>query len=219
MKAPLVMAASVYLISSPLHAVQPSVFPDLPPLTVKTQPTCARLTVNWLAGPTWQRIVLDDARALANASHAKAMAFCILATEEGYSPNMYMDTTGHATTGFGHKLTLGASPVSQPMAEEEAVALLAQDLEKAWAFGWTDDRMKVVWTCMTFQLGNAGATTFQLALKCAAEKDDPDYRLNTAKELLNSKWARTQTPARAWRLANLLVNGVYSHNGVEVEIP
>ena len=69
---------------------------------------------------------------------------------------------------------------------------------------------RVVLVCMAYQLGPAGLSGFKKFLTHLANKDLP----NSGVEMLDSKWAKTDSPKRAERMKNVLVNQCYGNGYV-----
>ncbi len=127
----------------------------------------------------------------------------MLMTEEGLRLKPYRCTAGKLTIGIGRNLDdVGIS-------QDEAEYLLANDirrLERALmgnaTFNSLDDNRKTAIMNMAFQLGVNGCLSFRNMWSALASKD---WR-NAHDEALKSQWAK-QTPARAKRVALILLNG------------
>jgi GH24 family phage-related lysozyme (muramidase) len=130
--------------------------------------------------------------------------------EEGKSLKVYQDTLGNLTVGIGHKvlqkdnLALGAT-----ITEERCEELFWADLkttEKGARHILKTLSGRQPWeilhalNCMVFQLGSRGTWSF---VKTLAAMSRRDYAAAEA-EMLDSRWAREQTPARAVRLATFV---------------
>ncbi len=124
---------------------------------------------------------------------------------EGFRPNVYTDTTGHRTIGYGHNLENGITP-------EMAEFILKRDLETAeravkdkfaWYFKLNDARQFVLLD-MAFNMGLARLCTFK---KMLAAVERGDYA-TAAKEMLDSRWA-FQVKTRAEKLAEMMKTGEY----------
>lgn len=124
---------------------------------------------------------------------------------EGFRPNVYTDTTGHRTIGYGHNLENGITP-------EMAEFILKRDLETAERavkdkFAWwykLDEARQFVLLDMAFNMGLARLCTFKKMLT-AVERGD--YK-TAAKEMLDSRWA-FQVKTRAVKLAEIMKKGAY----------
>lgn len=126
----------------------------------------------------------------------------------------YNDSEGFLTFGYGHKVTpedpeygLGEG---QLVSEERAgqhfvkdVPLAVQEARKRIPnFEYLPDDQKSVAMQMAFQMGGNGLGGFTNFL---TELNSPAPRVDELRRhMLDSKWAKTQTPARAIRLANSL---------------
>lgn len=128
---------------------------------------------------------------------------------EGCVLTTYMDSLGHESIGYGHKLTrLESYP--NGITEDEAMDILITDLDiaksqVATAFPWSlrlDDVRLSVLIEMVFQLGIGGVQKFQKMLN-AMREDDYD---RAALEMLDSQW-HVQTPSRCEELARIMRTG------------
>ncbi len=120
---------------------------------------------------------------------------------EGYSPEAYMDTLGHLTIGFGHKLS--AEYISHaPVDRDQAREMLSRDILEAESgalrvfpnlFRYPEPAQEAL-IHMAFQLGTTGLSRF-VNLKKALSLNPPNYTL-AAVECIHSRWCQ-QTPVRA----------------------
>lgn len=131
-----------------------------------------------------------------------------LIRDEGVRLRVYRCTAGHKTIGVGHKLT--PREIQSDMTTislEQAGLLLRQDIGFAlsgcygiygrWAFdGFSEPRQRAL-VNMCFQLGAAGLADFK-RMNAAIMRGD---WATAHKEALNSKWAKSDSPARAKRVA------------------
>jgi lysozyme len=119
---------------------------------------------------------------------------------EGFSSDVYDDSLGYPTIGFGTKL---------PLSKDEAQLILEHRLDKKikdlithYPFvEYLPVKIQEVLYEMAYQLGVSGLLKFKKmwsALKSA------DYKKASA-EMLDSRWAK-QTPNRAKRLADIVFN-------------
>ena len=122
---------------------------------------------------------------------------------EGFSSDPYIDTLGHITIGYGHKV--------ESVSQQQAEALLDVDLRKARIdatslFGniWLrlNDTRRDVLTEMVFQMGKNGVQKFTLMRQALVNQD---YE-TAANEMVNSRWF-TQTTARCKYLSMLMLEG------------
>ena len=134
-----------------------------------------------------------------------------LIRDEGVRLRVYRCTAGHLTIGVGHKLN--EREVLQSLSEislEQAGYLLHMDIGIALngcasIFGrdrfdsFTEARQRAL-VNMCFQLGTAGLAKFRKMVD-AIMRDD---WATAHKEALDSKWAKSDSPARAKRVADAL---------------
>lgn len=135
---------------------------------------------------------------------------------EGLRLEIYTDTTGNATIGYGHKI-IGdeAQEYANGISPDEAENLLGDDVmaardELAKQMPWTTDLPSVRWGIlveMVFQMGINGLFGFKNFLYCARCGDFE----GAAAEMRDSEWYK-QTPARAEELAALWLNGTNSQS-------
>ena len=122
---------------------------------------------------------------------------------EGFRSDPYVDSLGHVTYGYGHKIT----PINKLSAER----LLTSDLQIAFAH--TVDLFSDVWRNlnqvrrevlveMVFQMGKTGVSKFKRMRQALREED---YH-TAGNEMVDSRW-REQTPKRATCLAQLMRDG------------
>ena len=137
-----------------------------------------------------------------------------LIRDEGVRLRVYRCTAGHLTIGVGHKLT--EREVLQGLSEislEQSGYLLHMDIGIAMngcasIFGrdrfdsFTEARQRAL-VNMCFQLGTQGLAKFRKMVD-AIMRDD---WATAQAEALDSKWARSDSPARAQRVAHMLGRG------------
>ena len=126
---------------------------------------------------------------------------------EGYRDQVYKDSLGFATIGYGH-LVLPTDPY------EEGVTYNKEDLEKVFDGDFDTacsnanqlikdlplhHQAKCVIIEMVFQLGIGGVSKFKNMWKALGEGD---YQ-TASEEMLDSRWAK-QTPKRATDLSNVM---------------
>jgi lysozyme len=131
----------------------------------------------------------------------------LLKEDEGFRPLVYKDSLGVATCGWGHALHVG-SPVPEKVCEIFLAADLAR-VEKDYktlAVDLDPVRAAVV-RCMLFQMGLGGVKKFKRFLRAVRAGD---FRAAAA-HMLDSVWA-VQTPKRAWRLAGMMLTGIYGES-------
>lgn len=116
--------------------------------------------------------------------------------EEGFRGNVYKDTLGYPTIGYGTKL---------PLSKDEAELLLNKRLNDIYRElkNKLDFEVKKevedILLHMAYQLGVNGVMKFKRMLEALKEED---YK-KASIEMLDSKWA-TQTPSRARRLSKMM---------------
>jgi lysozyme len=138
-----------------------------------------------------------------------ASLFLQIKRHEGLRLRTYRCPAGKLTIGYGHNLE--ANPVygiqagdkiSQDMAEvilKDDVYRAARDLDahfKWWRL--LSEPRQAVLVNMTFQLGVGGLLGFKRFIAAIAKADYAE----AAEEMLDSKWAKKDSPARARELAD-----------------
>ncbi len=130
-----------------------------------------------------------------------------IASHEGFREDVYLDTLGYPTVGYGQKLCdqqydelpecyKSFPPMPQIVARQWLMYHVHNDYEWArgkfrWFLGLTTTRTAVVLS-MTYQLGRKGFMGFTNTIG-AIQRGDYE---TAAAEMLDSKWAK-QTPNRA----------------------
>ena len=115
---------------------------------------------------------------------------------------IHLDPPARLTVGYGRNLE--AKPLSYAVADlmlTEDVAEAAEGAFRVWgdAFAWADlsEERAAILIEMCFQLGETGVRKFISFLEYAKARRHDE----AATEMLNSKWAREDSPARARELA------------------
>ena len=122
----------------------------------------------------------------------------------------YKDSKGYLTVGYGHKVLPGEN-FHQGITEEQALSILRKDSFKAWqeaiqllkehnvelAQDQRESVMRIL-PNMCFQLGKHGVRDFKNMWKALQAGDFKE----ASKEMLDSKWARSDSPNRARELAS-----------------
>ncbi len=128
----------------------------------------------------------------------------MLISEEGIRNKPYVDTVGKLTIGVGRNLD------DVGLRSDEIMMLLNNDIEEvieqAQKFDWyatMDDIRQSVVIGMIFQLGLAGFKNFK---KTVGFLSHHAY-VNAAAEMLDSKWARDDSPERAKRMSQMMATG------------
>jgi len=120
----------------------------------------------------------------------------------------YNDTRNIPTIGYGHRILPGEN-FQNGITEQQAIQMLHQDAQIALdganrllnGYGVTPEAHEIV-TEMTYQMGTTGVAGFEDMLEAL---QNHDYN-TAADEMLDSEWARDQTPNRAIELANRMRN-------------
>ena len=127
---------------------------------------------------------------------------------EGYRDVVYLDSLGKPTCGWGHLLAVGSKvplSVSQIFFERD-FQQAKSNLQKLIALHELPDigpvRMTVL-LGMLFQMGLAGVLGFK---KMLAALQLEDFKLAAA-EMLDSKWAKSDSPERAKEAAQMMRAG------------
>ena len=119
--------------------------------------------------------------------------------EEGYRSSVYLDTLEKPTIGYGFLID------SLELQEDICQLILMRKLEKLiktikFNFKWFDDmpeKVQDVVINICYQLGVSGFSKFKKTIQFMKNKQWDKASI----EMLDSKWAREQTPQRALRLS------------------
>ena len=119
--------------------------------------------------------------------------------EEGYRASVYLDTLEKPTIGYGFLID------SLELQEDICQLILMRKLEKLiktikFNFKWFDDmpeKVQDVVINICYQLGVSGFSKFKKTIQFMKNKQWDKASV----EMLDSKWAREQTPQRALRLS------------------
>lgn len=132
-----------------------------------------------------------------------------LKKEEGVVRTVYKDSLGYDTIGVGRlvdkrKRGAGLSDAEIDYLLQNDVDRVVAEVNKAlpWVKSLTSNRKAVLYA-MAFQMGINGLLGFKNTLKMI---ERGDYE-GAAKGMLNSKWAKSDSPARAKRTAELMRKG------------
>ena len=137
-------------------------------------------------------------------------------TEEGWRPVVYDDATGlpiipgtpvkgHPTIGYGFALDVaGLDRSESEWILDRRISRLLGDLSRRVAF-WNllSPVRQLALAQMAYQLGVDGLLSFTHALQSLGVSDYD----RAAAEFLNSKWARSDSPARAARVVEMIRTG------------
>ena len=123
---------------------------------------------------------------------------------EGFSPVVYQCTAGYDTIGYGQRVKY--LKVTQEQAEEWLLEEL-QNLKYILAdkYDWflsAPQEVKDIVMNMNYQLGVSAFSKFKKTIKYIKVKD---YK-SASTEMLDSKWARDDTPRRAKELSDRMKN-------------
>ena len=145
----------------------------------------------------------------------------LLEHEEGFRPDVYLDTRGYWTVGCGHLVSTdktltpeqAAALCGAPWTLDRARTELRMHVELtvtqlAFAFPWFKALPILVsegLTNMAYQLGLKGVQGFPNMLRSL----EAGMYADAERHALDSDWARDQTPARAARTAGMLGNRVF----------
>ena len=130
---------------------------------------------------------------------------------EGFSDKVYKCPAGFDTIGYGFRLSTleyYGIKLTKPLSVELADHILDYFIEKIYKylevkFPWVDglpDNAIAIMIEMTFQLGANGFYGFTNAIKYLKQHNFK----NAAKEMLDSKWARKDSPNRAKEMAEII---------------
>jgi lysozyme len=131
----------------------------------------------------------------------------MVARHEGFRSKTYRCTSGKLIIGYGFNLDAG-------MPEDEAAMLMRHRLNKLkeqisdrlpWTKKITAPRRAAL-ANMAYQMGLAGLLGFKRAL-AAMEGGSWD---EAATEMLNSKWARSDSPRRAVEISEIIRTGKWT---------
>ena len=133
----------------------------------------------------------------------------IIKKHEGFRDQVYVDTLGYRTIGYGHKV-LDTDPFKdgEVYPQEMLETVFNEDFAKAKEgadrlldhLDPPEDAVNVV-ISMVFQLGEAGVSKFK---NMFVALENEDYS-EAAAQMLDSRW-HIQTPARCQELANIMRN-------------
>lgn len=136
----------------------------------------------------------------------KTKTEAMVAKHEGYMATLYRCSAGKLTIGYGYNLDAG-------MPEDEAALLMRFRIGKirmelAKKLQWfpeLNDARKSALIDMAYQMGVSGLLAFKRALGAMRQGDYATAK----KELLDSKWARSDSPTRAKEIAEIIYRGEY----------
>ena len=133
----------------------------------------------------------------------------IIKKHEGFRDQVYVDTLGYRTIGYGHKV-LDTDPFKdgEVYPQEMLEKVFNEDFAKAKEgadrlldhLDPPEDAVNVI-ISMVFQLGEAGVSKFK---NMFVALENEDYS-EAAAQMLDSRW-HIQTPSRCQELANIMRN-------------
>jgi lysozyme len=141
----------------------------------------------------------------------------ILKVEEGFRSKPYLCSNGYVTVGYGTKLhkDLGLDPNDFPinMPEEAALLLLEDDVTKfrmalieseyGHIFRNLNQSRQDILVSMAYQMGTSGLMKFRKTWKYLEQ----GHFVMAANEMMDSKWAKQDSPARARRHKEVMLIG------------
>lgn len=143
----------------------------------------------------------------------------ILNFEEGYKPKPYIDSLGFPTVAGGIRVgpkgaSLGNYTFTVPKSVgdiwkqsivNDTIAAMNANQSISAALKQCNPARADILISMAYQLGVTGLAAFKKALIYISNGDF----INGANEMLDSLWAKIQTPNRAMRHADVMRNGTY----------
>lgn len=126
----------------------------------------------------------------------------------------YRDSLGVLTIGFGFNLEAGCTPkwlvIADGITRAQANALLdlklAESLRDARTFAWFESLTPTRQDAIVEMLYQLGLSRFRGFGRMIAALKAHDYE-RASLEILNSVWAKVQTPSRAQRIAAAIRTG------------
>ena len=122
---------------------------------------------------------------------------------EGFEPRPYKCPTGHDTIGYGFKMS--DLYIEEDIAHEMLVRILShKEKQMRDTFDWIDDMpilIQEVVLNMCFQMGVNGVSKFKKMIRAMKNEEWAD----AANEMLDSKWARSDSPNRAKELSDIVI--------------
>ena len=123
---------------------------------------------------------------------------------EGFEPRPYKCPTGHDTIGYGFKMS--DLYIEEDIAHEMLVRILShKEKQMRDTFDWIDDMpilFQEVVLNMCFQMGVNGVSKFKKMIRAMKNEKWAD----AANEMLDSKWARSDSPNRAKELSDIVIS-------------
>ncbi len=143
----------------------------------------------------------------------RARSQAYIKANEGLRLEMYKCSNGYPTIGYGHLIRRDEMPSfkNRMITKEEAEAIFLEDWQAAYdgaarvvpSFEELSEARRIVLVDMAFQMGMMGLLTFQRMLKAIKRMNF----VEAAAQILDSKYAREDSPSRAFRNAKMMVEG------------
>jgi lysozyme len=135
----------------------------------------------------------------------KTMNLELIKQNEGYRSKPYTCTAGNLTVGYGCNLDAGIDKELANIIFQYQISKV-EDFLVCFAFWYNiNSARQTVLADMCFQMGRAGFNRFK---KMVAALHNGDFE-KAADEILDSKYARDDTPARANRNAEIMRSGSF----------
>tara|TARA_R100001463_G_scaffold50667_2_gene101130 strand:+ start:2888 stop:3316 length:429 start_codon:yes stop_codon:yes gene_type:complete len=129
----------------------------------------------------------------------------MIARHEGYEPRVYKCTNGYDTIGYGFAIKdlYMDEETANLILDKKIRGLLARiEGDDDWGCWFFDkpDMIQDVLVDMIFQIGYAGVKKFKKTIQYIKD----DNFLMASEEMLDSKWARSDSPNRAKELSEIV---------------
>ena len=123
---------------------------------------------------------------------------------EGFEPKVYKCPTGHDTIGYGFKVS--DMYIDEDIAQEMLIRILIhKENQMRNTFDWVDDMpvlVQEVLLNMCYQMGVHVVSKFKKMIRAMKNEKWAD----AANEMLDSKWARSDSPNRAKELSDIVLS-------------
>ena len=129
----------------------------------------------------------------------------MIARHEGYEPRVYKCTNGYDTIGYGFAIKdlFMDKEIADLILDKKIRGLLARiegdDDWDSWFFDKSETVQDVL-VNMIFQIGFSGVKKFKKTIQYIKD----DNFLLAGEEMLDSKWARSDSPNRAKELSDII---------------
>jgi len=129
----------------------------------------------------------------------------MIARHEGYEPRVYKCTNGYDTIGYGFAIKdlYMNKEVSDLILDQKIQEMLKRILsDKDWGewFSEKPQHIQEVLINMIFQIGFSGVKKFRKTIQYIKD----DNFLLASEEMLDSKWAKSDSPNRAKELSEIV---------------